>query len=315
MNRRAPRRVRPATQTRRAGRGAEARLALRSLAQSSCGSARSPAPVVARPGEAYPPPAWGRLLQRRCRSCTGARRGGARALPAQRRRGAPGARHGPRRIHRPPCPRPRNANRGGRETAGSPSVRDPRPTLRAAYEGVMPLRDTGRAALDTPLRHHARHAGGTHPAPALRPDAIVLPADADVSDPATLFRAVVGSARRSPTATAWSWSARSRHLRRSSARRTSARRSANRSPHRSPSRIAWTWATRRPSCGPGCRAGADRSAPRALGAAGPDRPPRPHPRRGRAAAGELPDDALAQGKRCIQVIHGKGHGSPGRCRS
>lgn len=185
--------------------------------------------------------------------------------------------------------------------------------LRAAYEGVMPLRATGRIVLDSPLRHHARRPDVERPPRALRPDAIVLPADADVSDPAALFRAVVGDAR--PVAD------RNRvELTRPPPPPAPFKREADERAALDESLAAPLTFEDRLDMGDEAaflRTGLPRRVLTDL-------------RRGRwvlqgqidlhgltrdearAALAAFLHDALAQGKRCIRVIHGKGHGSPGK---
>ncbi|WP_454455982.1 Smr/MutS family protein [Thauera phenylacetica] len=217
-------------------------------------------------------------------------------------------------IDRPrPAPLPRAQTLEDEEAVEPVRARPEADPLRAAYEGVMPLRDTGRVALDTPLRHHARHGPGMHPAPALRPDAIVLPADADVSDPAALFRAVVGNAR--PVAD------RNRvELERPQPSPAPLKREEDERAALDESLAAPLTFEDRLDMGDEAaflRTGLPRRVLTDL-------------RRGRwvlqgqidlhgltrdearAALADFLHDALAQGKRCIRVIHGKGHGSPGK---
>ncbi|MBL8465308.1 MAG: Smr/MutS family protein [Thauera sp.] len=212
-----------------------------------------------------------------------------------------------------PAPVPRAQVESAEEVEAPSRTHIETDPLRTAYAGVVPLRDTGRIALDTPLRHHARHTGGTHPAPALRPDAIVLPADADVADPAALFRAVVGNAR--PVAD------RNRvELDRPQPAPAPLKREEDERAALDESLAAPLTFEDRLDMGDEAaflRTGLPRRVLTDL-------------RRGRwvlqdqidlhgltrdearAALADFLHDALAQGKRCIRVIHGKGHGSPGK---
>ncbi len=98
-------------------------------------------------------------------------------------------------IERPrPAPLPRPQPAAEEDGAAPPAARIADP-LRAAYEDVIPLRDTGRVELDTAVRHAARQRADAKAPAAPRPTAMVLPAGADQADPSALFRQVVGDAR------------------------------------------------------------------------------------------------------------------------
>ncbi|HAF53865.1 MAG TPA: DNA mismatch repair protein MutS [Thauera sp.] len=196
------------------------------------------------------------------------------------------------------------------QTARTHPESDP---LRLAYEGVTPLRDSGRAELDTPLRHGARHAGAERAERIQRPDAIVLPADADLRDPAALFRSVVGDAQ--PV------NDRNRvELERVPPLPAPVKREADeRAALRESLAAPLTFEDR-----------LDMGEEAAFLRPGLPRRVLTDLRRGRwvlqgqidlhgltrdearAALAHFLHDALAQGKRCIRVIHGKGHGSPGK---
>lgn len=217
-------------------------------------------------------------------------------------------------IERPrPAPVPRPA--AGADEAVEPAtparaVADP---LRLAYEGVVPLRDRSRVELDTALRHTLRHPDAERRARIQRPDAIVLPADADLRDPAVLFRSVVGDAQ--PVAD------RNRaELEPSRPLPAPIKREADERAALHESLAAPLTFEDRLDMGEEAaflRPGLPRRVLTDL-------------RRGRwvlqgqidlhgltreearAALAHFLHDALAQGKRCIRVIHGKGHGSPGK---
>ncbi len=65
---------------------------------------------------------------------------------------------------------------------------------------------------------------------------------------------------------------------------------------------------RREASAPMCR----QAAPRRVDDPGPDRPARPAPRRRARPLAAFVREAERDGLRCVRVVHGKGHGSPGR---
>lgn len=217
-------------------------------------------------------------------------------------------------IERPrPAPLPRAVAVDADTVEHAAPARSESDPLRLAYQGVMPLRDSGRVELDTPLRHTARHPASKETARIQRPDAIVLPADADLRDPATLFRSVVGDAQpvgdrnrieleRVPPIPA--------PIKREADERAALHESLS-APLTFEDRL-------------------DMGEEAAFLRPGLPRRVLTDLRRGRwvlqgqidlhgltrdearAALAHFLHDALAQGKRCIRVIHGKGHGSPGK---
>lgn len=221
-----------------------------------------------------------------------------RAAPRAELAGAPPA----------PVPRPRSLVKDTPAPPAPPVEHDP---LRAAYEGVTPLRDRGRAELATPRRHALGQA--THPAPAWRPDAILLPPDADLHDPGALFRSVVGMAQPIDT--------RNRAMLErpvpppAPLKREADERAALHESLQAP----LTFEDR-----------LDMGEEAAFLRPGLPRRVLTDLRRGRwilqgqidlhgltrdearAALAHFLHDSLAQGKRCLRVIHGKGHGSPGK---
>ena len=210
-----------------------------------------------------------------------------------------------------PLPRRTEAPDAAAEPPSAPHTEtDP---LRLAYQGVMPLRDSGRVELDTPLRHTGRQAGVGTATRIQRPDAIVLPPDADLSDPSALFRSVIGDAR--PVAD------RNRvELVRAPPQPAPLKREEDERAALDESLAAPLSFEDRLDMGEEAaflRPGLPRRVLTDL-------------RRGRwvlqgqidlhgltrdearSALAHFLHDALAQGKRCIRVIHGKGHGSPGK---
>ena len=183
--------------------------------------------------------------------------------------------------------------------------------LQLAYEGVMPLRDSGRVVLDTPRRHHERDR--PHAGPALRPDALVLPADADLHDPAALFRTVIGEAKPLDQANRV-------ELAKPAPLPAPLKREEDERAALSETLAAPLTFEDRLDMGEEAaflRTGLPRRVLTDL-------------RRGRwvlqgqidlhgltrdearSALAHFLHDMLSQGKRCIRVIHGKGHGSPGK---
>lgn len=217
-------------------------------------------------------------------------------------------------VERPrPAPLPRRAGVHDEAIGPATPARSETDPLRLAYQGVMPLRDRGRVEMDTPLRHTIRHPESEQTARIQRPDAIVLPADADLRDPAALFRSVVGDARpvgdrnrvvleRVPPLPA--------PIKREADERAALHESLA-APLTFEDRL-------------------DMGEEAAFLRPGLPRRVLTDLRRGRwvlqgqidlhgltrdearAALAHFLHDALAQGKRCIRVIHGKGHGSPGK---
>lgn len=97
----------------------------------------------------------------------------------------------------PPIPRTRPAESAESAAPGRPRSGD---ALSTAYADVIPLAASGRVELATPARYRER-APADDPVTdkSAHPDgdlpAVVLPADADVADPATLFRLATRGAR------------------------------------------------------------------------------------------------------------------------
>ena len=217
-------------------------------------------------------------------------------------------------IERPrpaPVPRPRQPIDADMEqTSAHKRSTDP---LSAAYDGVVPLRDTGRIELSTPRRHPVSAQGSTRAAPAQRPDAFVLPAETELADTASLFRTVVGEIRPVDT--------RNRiELARPAPHPNPVKREEDERAALSETLAAPLTLEDRLDMGDEAaflRPGLPRRVLTDL-------------RRGRwvlqgqvdlhglirdearAALAHFLHDSLVQGKRCIRVIHGKGHGSPGK---
>ncbi|ENO90087.1 Smr/MutS family protein [Thauera linaloolentis] len=216
--------------------------------------------------------------------------------------------------HARPAPLPRPRQYGDDEDStdrAAPAARhDP---LSLAYEGVTPLRGTGRVELDTPLRHGARLSAQDKAPQAQRPDALILPADTGLDDPASLFRSVVGDTRPVDTCN-----------------RVELQRPA---PHPAPVKRE---EDERAALGESLAAPLsfedrlDMGDEAAFLRPGLPRRVLTDLRRGRwVLQGQLDlhglvrdeardalahflNDSLLQGRRCIRVIHGKGHGSPGK---
>ncbi|WP_418648503.1 Smr/MutS family protein [Thauera butanivorans] len=210
-----------------------------------------------------------------------------------------------------PLPRPRSPQQDEESIGpGAPAARlDP---LSLAYEGVVPLRATGRIELDTPLRHGMRTPAADK-ARAARPDGLVLPADAGNGDPASLFHSMVADVRPIDP--------RNRvELQRPAPRPAPIKREEDERAALGESLAAPLSFEDRLDMGEEAaflRPGLPRRILTDL-------------RRGRwVLQGQLDlhglvrdeardalarflSDSLLQGKRCIRVIHGKGHGSPGK---
>lgn len=217
-------------------------------------------------------------------------------------------------IERPrPAPLPRQvAEEASPADPGSPQRTETDP-LRLAYAGVVPLRDNGRVELETAYRHQAPQPSTARAGRIQRPDAILLPADADLSDPSALFRSVVGDAQ--PVAD---------------------RNRVEIAPPAPPPAPIKREADERAALHESLAAPLtfedrlDMGEEAAFLRPGLPRRVLTDLRRGRwvlqgqidlhgltrdearAALAHFLHDALAQGKRCIRVIHGKGHGSPGK---
>lgn len=213
----------------------------------------------------------------------------------------------------PPRPAPVRRTLQAEDEAPVPArPRADQDPLLAAYAGVVPLRDSGRAEIDAPPRQ-ARNPGTETATAVQRPDAIVLPADADLRDPASLFRTVVGHARPIDT--------RNRvELQRPAPPPAPVKREADERAALDESLAAPLSFEDRLDMGDEAaflRSGLPRRVLTDL-------------RRGRwvlqaqidlhgltrdearSALAHFLHDSLNQGLRCIRVIHGKGHGSPGK---
>jgi DNA-nicking Smr family endonuclease len=210
-----------------------------------------------------------------------------------------------------PLPRPRSPLQDEEGSGPAASAWAPDP-LSLAYAGVVPLRATGRVELDTPLRHGMRPSA-TDKARAERPDGLVLPPGAGNDDPAALFRDMVADARPIDT--------RNRiELQRPAPRPAPIKREEDERAALGESLAAPLSFEDRLDMGEEAaflRPGLPRRVLTDL-------------RRGRwVLQGQLDlhglvrdeardalahflSDSLLQGRRCIRVIHGKGHGSPGK---
>ena len=217
-------------------------------------------------------------------------------------------------IERPrPAPVPRQRKPDDEDKIDAAAPTDGHDSLSLAYDGVLPLRASGRVELETPLRHGARIAGPGGVPRVQRPDAIVLPADADLGDSAALFRAVVGDARPVDS--------RNRvEIDRPAPPPAPIKREEDERAALTESLLAPLSFEDRLDMGDEAaflRPGLPRRVLTDL-------------RRGRwvlqgqidlhglvrdearSALAHFLHDSLVQGKRCIRVIHGKGHGSPGK---
>ena len=211
-----------------------------------------------------------------------------------------------------PAPVPRRRERADEDLVPPPRHAESDP-LQAAYAGVVPLRDRGRVELETAHRHHARAPATASSARIQRPDAIVLPAEVEASDPAALFRLVVGDTRPLDHDNRV-------ELERPAPAPAPVKHDADERAALDESLIAPLTFEDRLDMGDEAaflRAGLPRRVLTDL-------------RRGRwvlqgqidlhgltrdearAALGHFLHDSLSQGRRCIRVIHGKGHGSPGK---
>ena len=217
-------------------------------------------------------------------------------------------------IERPrPAPVPRARQPVDDDIEQPPAHKRSTDLLSVAYDGVVPLRDTGRLELSIPRRHDVSAQMPPRAAQVQRPDALVLPAEGDLPDSAALFRTVVGEIR--PV------DARNRiEL-------------ARPAPHPSPikreedERAALSESLAAPLT---LEDRLDMGDEAAFFRPGLPRRILTDLRRGRwvlqgqidlhglirdearAALAHFLNDSLLQGKRCIRVIHGKGHGSPGK---
>lgn len=207
----------------------------------------------------------------------------------------------------PPVPRPRQPIDHDMEQ--TPARKPSADLLDVAYNGVVPLRDTGRIELSTPRRH----PGSTRAAPAQRPDAFVLPAETELADTASLFRTVVGELRPIDTRNRIELARPAPHPK--PVKREEDERAALSETLAAP----LTFEDR-----------LDMGDEAAFLRPGLPRRVLTDLRRGRwvlqgqvdlhglirdearAALAHFLHDSLVQGKRCIRVIHGKGHGSPGK---
>ena len=187
--------------------------------------------------------------------------------------------------------------------------------LRAAYEDVTPLKDTGRVMLDTPARHRDRslHAQEKTAYGAVAEGPAALPSDVDANDPNALFRYAMSGAKPIDT--------RNRVvLERPSPAPSPIKREAD-------ERAALTESLNAPLS---FEDRLDMGDEAAFLRTGLPRRVLSDLRRGRwvlqgqidlhgltrdearEALGHFLTTSLQQGHRCIRVIHGKGLGSPGR---